>query len=231
MNRLSQLISKLNEQFSHNADPPQLLLTVKQIEAALLQRDPGNGRSLGTAKIAVLMPQAATVFRNGKEGEQESAYANSPVGNSKPQEPAVESKKTPAEEIILPAEYSYDPLAEVPTLAKQKPREINDHIAVRQSSLNDVLKEDALEVGHLLTEAPVRDLKKAIGINDRFVFIQELFRGDETMYERCVKTINNFRIYAEAEYWIERELNVKLGWDKNSDTAQHFYRIVKRRFT
>jgi hypothetical protein len=186
---------------------------------------------LGTAKIAVLMPQAATVIHNGNGGKTESSSKPSPVKSSEPEEPTVESKTKRVEEMVLPAEFAFDPLAEVPTLAKQLPKEINDHIAVRQSSFNDSLKADALEVGHLLTEAPVRDLKKAIGINDRFVFIQELFRGDEIMYERCVKTINNFRIYAEAEYWIERELNVKLGWDKNSDTAQHFYRIVKRRFT
>ena len=37
------------------------------------------------------------------------------------------------------------------------------------------------------------------------------------MYERSIKTINSFNIYAEAEYWISRELKVKLGW--NNDHA------------
>ena len=73
--------------------------------------------------------------------------------------------------------------------------------------------------------------KKAIGINDRFVFINELFRGDEVMYERSLKTINGFRIMAEAEYWIERELKVKLGWDDMKETTRHFYQLVKRRFS
>ena len=65
----------------------------------------------------------------------------------------------------------------------------------------------------LLQEAPIRDLKKAISINERHRFIQELFRGDETMYERSIKTINSFNIFAEAEFWIQRELKLKLGWD------------------
>ena len=69
----------------------------------------------------------------------------------------------------------------------------------------------------LLQDTPIRDLKKAISINDRHRFIHELFRGDETMYERSIKTINNFNIYAEAEYWIQRELKLKLGWDANLD--------------
>jgi hypothetical protein len=82
-----------------------------------------------------------------------------------------------------------------------------------------------------LKETPIKDLRKAIGINDRFLFINELFRGDENMYERCIKTINNFNIYPEAEYWITRELKVKLGWKDDSETANHFYQLVKRRFT
>jgi hypothetical protein len=85
-------------------------------------------------------------------------------------------------------------------------------------------------VGHKLTDSPIRDLKKAIGINDRYVFINELFRGDEVMYERSIKTINNFKILPEAEYWIQRELKVKLGWDEGSGTVKHFDQLVKRRF-
>ncbi|MFN4286499.1 MAG: hypothetical protein ACK4E8_11100 [Lacibacter sp.] len=98
-------------------------------------------------------------------------------------------------------------------------------------SLNERLKEDKVELAHRLSEAPIKDLKKAIGINDRYVFINELFRGDEAMYERSIKTINNFSIYAEAQYWIERELKIKLGWDDERPATQEFYALVKRRFS
>lgn len=129
--------------------------------------------------------------------------------------------------------YHYDPIREIPTLAHQAAgREINDSIAyATQSSLNDKLKEEVIEIGHRLNDSPVRDLKRAIGVNDRFVFISELFRGDEVMYERSIKTINGFRILPEAEYWIERELKVKLGWDETKPVTRHFYQLVKRRFS
>jgi hypothetical protein len=51
------------------------------------------------------------------------------------------------------------------------------------------------------------------------------------MYERSIKTINSFRILPEAQYWIERELKVKLGWDENKESTRHFYQLVKRRFS
>ena len=103
-------------------------------------------------------------------------------------------------------------------------------IAERKESLNDRLKEERPEVAHRLKETPIKDLRKAIGINDRFVFVKELFRGDEAMYERSVKTINNFNIFSEAEYWIARELKHILGWDDDNATVKHFYQLVRRRF-
>lgn len=127
--------------------------------------------------------------------------------------------------------WLFDPIQEIPTLAHQKEfKEMNDVFGGYGSSLNDKLKTERKELASVLNEGPVRDLKKAIGINDRFVFLSELFRGDEAMYERSIKTINNFRIYPEAEYWIERELKVKLGWDENKEAVKHFRQLVKRRF-
>jgi hypothetical protein len=99
-------------------------------------------------------------------------------------------------------------------------------------SLNEQLqgKQGSLSLGDTLQEGPVRDLRKAIDLNDRFRFINELFRGDETMYERSIKTINSFSIWPEAEYWIRRELKVKLGWNEQDATVKHFDQMVKRRF-
>jgi hypothetical protein len=125
-------------------------------------------------------------------------------------------------------------MQEIPTLAHQKEiRELNDVMSqqLTGASLNDKLKQGAVEVADVLTREPVRDLKKAIGINDRFVFVQELFRGDEVMYERSIKTINSFNILQEAEYWIERELKLKLAWDDSKETVRHFCQLVRRRFS
>ena len=98
-------------------------------------------------------------------------------------------------------------------------------------SVNDTLKEITTELSARLSEGPVKDLKKAIGVNDRFLFINELFRGDEAMYERSIKTINSFTIWPEAEYWIRRELKTKLGWTDSNETVQQFDQLIRRRFS
>ncbi|MBS4064882.1 MAG: hypothetical protein KGZ74_09995, partial [Chitinophagaceae bacterium] len=147
-----------------------------------------------------------------------------------------QAKQTPSKPALL-----FDDEPEVPTLIhqpnykeppKKSGKEINEAVAGEAPSLNDLHKQETKEIGHKLSETgAVKDLKKAIGINDRFVFINELFRGDEAMYERSIKTINNFSIYPEAQYWMERELKIKLGWDDTRQSAQDFYALVKRRFS
>lgn len=135
--------------------------------------------------------------------------------------------------------WSLDPVSDVPTLAQHEKHEkvvyeLNDVMLdeSKVASINDKLKQQSKnEMGSFLQEPPIRDLKKAISINDRHRFIHELFRDDETMYERSIKTINGFNIFAEAEYWIQRELKVKLGWDTNLDLVKTFDQLVKRRFS
>jgi hypothetical protein len=127
---------------------------------------------------------------------------------------------------------AFDFADEAPTLVQhQAARELNEKIAAQKESLNDRLKEEKKELAQNLKDIPIKDLKKGIGINERFTFVSELFRGDDAMYERSIKTINSFGILSEAEYWINRELKFKLGWSDQKDEVQQFYQLVRRRFS
>jgi hypothetical protein len=111
------------------------------------------------------------------------------------------------------------------------PKEINESLPEsKTTTLNDLLATPQNEVSDTLKESPIKDLKKAIGVNERFLYLHELFRGDEDMYERSIKTINAFSIYPEAEYWIRRELKLKLGWDDKYQTVKQFDQLIRRRF-
>jgi hypothetical protein len=278
MERLAQLIGKLNEQFAQNADPFQLLVTTQLIETELVQMSTSTHRTVNSSKVAVVMPAAnGHGYQNRRTADEikPRPVMNAPVVVETEPEPEVNTPviveaetvvETPAAVEPAPvvngkvngtngtvdknnnghhhpepeqADHGLkfdpirvDPLREVPTLAHQHAvKELNEVMASSSSSLNEKLKEEVKEVAHVLNDAPVRDLRRAIGINDRFVFISELFRNDEVMYERSIKTINSFRILPEAQYWIERELKVKLGWDENKESTRHFYQLVKRRFS
>ena len=55
--------------------------------------------------------------------------------------------------------------------------------------------------------------------------------GDEAMFERSVKTLNQFSILPEAEFWMQRELKLKLAWNEDAPIVQQFIQLVRRRFS
>ena len=119
---------------------------------------------------------------------------------------------------------------------KEQPKQEPVSVTVKRNTESSaeqktMFPEQNAELLSRYAEAPIKDLKKAIGINDRYQFIQELFKGDETMYERSIKTINDFSIFPEAEFWIRRELKTKLGWNAEDPLVIQFDQLVRRRFS
>lgn len=218
MERIQTLINRLQEQVRQNADVAQMQLTLQLLQSELNQLQKTSVRTLGTSKVSVVLPTPvaiAPVSVTKKEAEEEQEVISVPKIKSKPKSQL---------------DLHFDPMNEIPTFSQYKiGKEVNEAVE-QQESFNDRLKENRTELMHSLKETPIRDLRKGIGINDRFVFISELFRGDEPMYERSIKTINSFNIYPEAEYWMNRELKIKLGWDDTKEIVKHFYQLVKRRF-
>jgi hypothetical protein len=219
MERVGTLIDKLKKQFDEQQNAANLLGTVQLLLVEL--QDTQISKSTG--KVSITMPSAIIA-----KAEQKIEL------------PVVTEVVAPEKIAVKKEEklgWLFDPITTVPTLAHQDMQEakevleINEKLLTENHDLNDILKEDKTEVASFLQASPVKDLKKAIGINDRYLFINELFRGDEDMYERSIKTINGFSIYAEAEYWIQRELIVKIGWNENAENVQAFVQLVKRRFS
>ena len=218
MERIQTLINRLQEQVKQNADVSQMQMTLQLLQSELNQLQKTSARTLGTSKVSVVLPTPvaiAPVSITKKVVEEEEEVISVPKIKAKPKSQL---------------DLHFDPMNEIPTFSQYKiGKEVNEAVEQKES-FNDRLKENRNELMHSLKETPIRDLRKGIGINDRFVFISELFRGDEPMYERSIKTINSFNIYPEAEYWMNRELKIKLGWDDTKEIVKHFYQLVKRRF-
>jgi hypothetical protein len=228
MERIEALVDKLKEQVAQKADPAQLQVTLQLLQHEISQLQSAGAKTLGTSKVAVMMPSMNV-------SPQYEKYAPRPIEEEIPVVKEVTETILVDEGTVSVVQKNgqldmvFDPLKEIPTLSHQL-HEINNTTG-QTESLNDKLRQGKTELVEILKETPIKDLRKAIGINDRFLFINELFRGDEAMYERSIKTINSFNIYPEAEYWISRELKVKIGWNNDNTTVQHFDQLVKRRFS
>jgi hypothetical protein len=77
---------------------------------------------------------------------------------------------------------------------------------------------------------PVSDLKSAIGINEKFLFINELFDGSLEEYNASIDLLNNCQNASEAEQKIFLELQPKYHWDMNNPATKSLMALVERRF-
>lgn len=231
MERIGLLIDKLEELHRQNASPDQLLHVLQMLQTELFLVKQQSNTTV-RRKIAVVMPAGITGEMSVTVDQPVNADDTS-IPLQKEEAPvSLQQHKAPAnaEEAQIKAP-AFNVLEEVPTLAHQpQVQELNDVIGKWGESLNEKLSEKKTELAEKLKEEPLRDIKKAIGLNDRYIFITELFRGDEAMYERSLKTINHFSIYPEAEFWIQRELKLKLGWQEDHPFVKQFDQLVRRRF-
>jgi hypothetical protein len=238
MQRVDTLIKKLQEQFAAKSPASQLLLTVQMLEVELYQLQLTAPATTGSINVDIpqtILPPApreeerTVEILQVDETEIEKELEEIKRHAEEMQKMAVHVKP----QVVFEQEEEQD----IPTLAHQlhdtvaPKKEINETAGAQAGSLNDKLKQSKIDLGDSLIDLPIRDLRKAIGINDRFLYINELFRGDESMYERSIKTINSFSILPEAEYWIQRELKTKIGWSDSNETVKQFIQLVKRRFT
>jgi hypothetical protein len=241
MERIHALIAKLREQADKQADVAQMLTTLQLIRDELTSlphsgsyeqpAEPYNPapRTLGTSKVAVVLPstlKADPAYE--KYAPKPAAIVEEPVVQEVKETVLVQKGSVSIVQENGQLDMVFDPMTEIPTLSHQVQSRAKNG---EPESLNDRLRQSKTELIEVLKETPVKDLRKAIGINDRFLFINDLFRGDESMYERSIKTINGFNIFPEAEYWINRELKVKLGWKADDPAVVHFDQLIKRRFS
>ena len=78
----------------------------------------------------------------------------------------------------------------------------------------------------LLRNEPVTDLRKAIGLNDRFLLIRDLFDGDGEAYERAIEALNGFEDLDDCMIYIAENY----AWNPNSDGAKLLMDLLERKF-
>lgn len=101
-----------------------------------------------------------------------------------------------------------------------------------QLSLNDKLSKQVVDVSLLskLRKKPIQDLVKSIGINERYLFTKELFKGNSEAFMLHVKAINSVKSYEEAQQYLEKEVIPHFNWDVNNPAVSEFLDLVQRRF-
>ncbi len=80
-----------------------------------------------------------------------------------------------------------------------------------------------------LQQTPITDLVKSIGINDKFLFIKELFKNSGEDYNEAIQLLNNFSSLSQAFDYLE-VLTQNYNWDESSNASLKLFDLVRRKF-
>lgn len=93
-------------------------------------------------------------------------------------------------------------------------------------TLADTIAPPRDRASELLRNEPVTDLRRAIGINDRFLLIRDLFGGDGAAYEVAIDALNGFDNLDDCMIYIAEHY----AWNPNSDGAVLLMELLERKY-
>jgi hypothetical protein len=121
-----------------------------------------------------------------------------------------------------------------PPVETPKPKPVAPPVVhASQDDVEELFRfEQATDVAQKLSQSPIKDLKTAITINDRMLFVNELFNGDMVLFEKVLEQIQSYPSYDDARVYIESSFVHANQWTvkEKKKTAKNFAKLVWRRF-
>jgi len=111
--------------------------------------------------------------------------------------------------------------------------------ADRPMSLNERLSEQrksgvssAVESPKRYQEAPqrIKDIKSAISLNDKLMFIKDLFNGYSLAYSEAIELLNRFESFEDADRFLKTNYAEKNNWEIKQASVEKLYAVLRKRY-
>lgn len=226
MNEIREKIEQLARRIAEKEDELQLLkddldALRAAIEATLFETDTEALPVATPSDVSFVVGVEPSPESDLRNKDDESEDDNKSEAEEQTQED-VETEQTPEDE-ATPPEPDHEVIMRTIESFANKPSSIPNKIKSGFGEQESLL--DRISSSHL------NDIRKAMGINERFLYANELFFGDMTAFTKAVEELNHLDSYADAERMLEEELAIKYNWDDENQTVIAFKSLVSRRFT
>jgi hypothetical protein len=247
---ISQQLNAINEQFdiikNHDKKIPQieldiLLANLREMYEYLYALDKINRPGVISVELKdrptrdEVSPTVEKVEEEPKKEEQPRVQAPEPVKDDQPEPARVEepveekSIKEPEQRPKTKSKPVQPPRVE--TTEKPAPAAQKETAGTNGDStktLADKLtRGDEVRIADKMGQQ-IDSLKRSIGINEKFLFINELFNGKLTEYNKAIKQLDEM---PDAESCINEfnKLSDAYNWDKESETYLKLVRFIEKK--
>lgn len=76
-----------------------------------------------------------------------------------------------------------------------------------------------------------RDLKSMIKLNDKLMFVRDLFNGYSLAYSEAIDLVNRFDNFKSADNFLKQNYAEKNRWSEKQNSVDQFYEILNKRFS
>ena len=159
--------------------------------------------------------------------EEEAEFEDEPV-----EETAVKTELTAGDAEPKVTELVAEPAPEKPAPAQpaqpvEVPKDKDEVLTINQRMSAQLNKGG---VADQPAATPVTDLKHAISLNDKLLYIKDLFNGYNLSYSEAIEILNRLGSFEDAERFLTKNYVTKNDWDSKADTAAKFYALLRRRY-
>ncbi len=174
-------------------------------------------------KRPVEKPVAEKIREQKKDAKEKNAKEETKAsGNEDPPEKEIKLVKSttgPTEDV--------SPEKKEPDISPSKNADI---LKERQTTIADkFMDEDDRSLAAKIQKNPIRDLRLAIGVNDKFLFIKELFDGNLDAYNESIKNLNGITEKEKALQSLD-ELKKLYKWPEDSYYGAKLIELIERKF-
>jgi hypothetical protein len=141
------------------------------------------------------------------------------------------------EEIL---EQPFDELEEI-IFSENETEHINEVINIEvnktkslEEELQDIISVDVM--ADLFENAQPKSLNDKlvnniqIGLNDRIIFVKNLFNNQQEDYNRVISQLNTFKSEKEAKQFINKMIKPDYNWSEHEELENRFLEIIERKF-
>jgi hypothetical protein len=230
INALHTQIAKRNAPIPHN-EMETMMQDMRQLYEAMLLLYQNNAVEMldemdATALQKILADKRAAEMKQAEVISVEPPIVVPVVSNEIETEEVVEKteiKKNPQERIKKPSRDINSSLFE------DKPK-VGDKFQNENTLRSKIASHETNKtLGDKLHQKRITDLKAAIGINEKFLFINKLFDGNAKEYSEAIEKINAMDGLQSAQDYAN-ELSAQLGWNSEDKNVKDFFELIGRRF-
>lgn len=159
-----------------------------------------------------------------KSGRKMISLYNTPTTTVAPATPEPKVEPIPASAPAPVATVSTPAPVAQPQPQSVEPQRIADVLGSGRKVLGDMSQNEAMPTPPM---SKISDLRKAIGINDKFIMLRDLFAGNEAQYNATIDALNSFTNLDDCMIYIVENF----AWNPDSEGAKLIVSLIERKLS